>query len=198
METSFILQGATIPFSRHIHIPILDKQRGNKEKNQNQNIGWCTRTTTQTLQAGLTVLPIFAFIIAVKLSCNILKLDFGRYLTFAIINVVVSSLSLSPVLSLLVFGRLLLPIDILGERFTLAYFFFKLPILYDRAPAYLLVCALTIFTIYLCNILAGTYLTSRLLAFRFKPSLIFSYLVMVLSFMVLSLSIAVVRGIVAS
>ena len=141
------------------------------------------------------MLPVLIFIVSVRLACQILGLSFERYLTFAIVDLLVSSLCLSPVLCLLVYGRLLLPYPVLGERSTLAYFFAKLPLLYSRVPAYLLVCVLIIVVTYLCNLLLGTYLTSRLMAFDFWRSLVFSYSVMLLSCGFLSLSLMLTRGI---
>jgi len=140
-------------------------------------------------------LPILAFVVSVGLACQILKLDFKKYLTLAIVNLFVSSLCLSPVLCLLVFGRILLPYIILEENFTLFYFFEKLPLLYSRVNAYLLVCVLIIAVTYVCSLLLGTYLTSRLLVFNFRRSLIFSYTVMLLSFGFLSLSLMLAGGI---
>lgn len=150
------------------------------------------------LRVSLTVLPIISLIISLGLACHILKMDFRRYLTFILINAFISSICLSPVLSLPVFGKLILPLEIVPERFTLAYFFFKLPILYDRVPAYLLVCILIMSAIYICNIFVGTYLTSHLLKFQFGDSLKLSYLTAIFSFTFLSLALLTIRGVITS
>ena len=142
----------------------------------------------------VTFLPIVSFLVALMLSCNLLKLNFGRYLTFLIINLGISSLCLSPLLSLLVFGKFLLDMPIIGERFTLSYFFFKLPILYDRVPAYLLVCLLTLFVLYFCGLVVSTYMTSILLTLPFRRTLTFSFLTIGITVVATYSSLLILQG----
>ena len=124
----------------------------------------------------ITLLPVLSLLIAMSISCRMLNLDFRRYFAFLVIDLGISSLCLSALFSLLVFGKFLAPFPIIGERFTLSYFFFKLPILYDRVPAYLLVCFLALFAAFYLELVVGTYMTSVLLNLPFRISMAFSTL----------------------
>ena len=144
----------------------------------------------------VTLLPVLSTLIAVPISCYILKLNLRRYTLFFIINMCISSLCLTPLLSPLVFGKFLLFFPIIQERFTLSYFFFKLPILYDRVPAYLLVCLLALTAIYLCELVVGTYVTSVLLGLRFRRIIAFSLLTPVVMIVLTYSCLLVLSGLV--
>lgn len=145
----------------------------------------------------VTLLPVVSLLVALLLSCNLLKLNLGRYSAALIINLGISSLCLSPFLSPLVFGKFLLDTPIIGERFTLSYFFFKLPILYERVPAYLLVCLLTLLALFFCELVVGTYMTSILLSLPFRRTLTFSFLTITITAVLTYSSLLILQGLIA-